>query len=297
MRRSVLSHLLVLASLIFLSCFFLSSRTVNAVTLEDLSSVVAFLETDRVQKTVIEGIEYEVYLKPVHGGETIPKTITLKGTGFFVMYKKRLFLVTAEHVASKTTAETAVTLRTGEDRPITFDIMQIYGKDAELNWIKHDMADVAVLALSPKAGVKAHLSKHFLPAEVIQKELGAPERDKSVTILGFPLGLGVSERFSPITKESKPASGLITLRRSDTGKKAPFFLLDSPSIGGFSGAPVFQMPGTYLKGNALVVSKKIICVGIVHGTISDQTGGKMAAIQPAALIIETLQKAAISTAQ
>jgi hypothetical protein len=70
-----------------------------------------------------------------------------------------------------------------------------------------------------------------------------------------------------------------------------FYLLDSPSIGGYSDAPVFYTPGTYMKGNALIASKRITCVGIVHGTISDKTGGKMAAIHPAALILETLEKA------
>ena len=35
----------------------------------------------------------------------------------------------------------------------------------------------------------------------------------------------------------------------------------------------------------------IQCVGIIHGTISDDTGGKMAAVTPSRYILETIEKA------
>jgi hypothetical protein len=34
-----------------------------------------------------------------------------------------------------------------------------------------------------------------------------------------------------------------------------------------------------------------VCVGIVHGTIPDDTGGKIAAITPSMYILETIDKA------
>jgi hypothetical protein len=76
--------------------------------------------------------------------------------------------------------------------------MSLYGKETELEWFEHDTADVAVLRLNPKRDVKAHLGGHFMPTKMFLDELRAPDRGRSVTILGFPLGLGIYERFSPI---------------------------------------------------------------------------------------------------
>jgi hypothetical protein len=138
-----------------------------------------------------------------------------------------------------------------------------------------------------------------MPKNLISSEANAPSRDRPLTTLGFPLMLGVAEHFSPISRESKPSSGLITLPRFDTHTPATFFLLADSSIAGFSGAPLFLTAAPYAMPNGAMVfpetggptSTPIRCVGIVHGTLSDDTGGKLAAVTPSAYILETIDKA------
>ena len=58
-----------------------------------------------------------------------------------------------------------------------------------------------------------------------------------------------------------------------------FIILELPSIGGYSGGPLFDLG--YIKSAVMTMTKeKTILYGIVHGTISDTTGGKLAAITP-----------------
>ena len=68
-----------------------------------------------------------------------------------------------------------------------------------------------------------------------------------------------------------------------------FFILEDPSVEGFSGAPVYALSGTYL-GGANLNAGPFACVGLVHGAFKDKTGGKFAAITPAWLIIDAIEK-------
>lgn len=51
------------------------------------------------------------------------------------------------------------------------------------------------------------------------------------------------------------------------------------SVGGYSGGPVFDM-GYEKMGCATATKEKTVLHGIVHGTMSDETGGKIALITP-----------------
>lgn len=232
-----------------------------------------------------------MYLKAVGTDIFIPRTVKRVGTGFLIMDGGLMFLVTAQHVASQMTPDSLATIRAPADRPVTFTLAKLSGMTGELKWVYHDKADVAVLALHPYADVNPVLTEHFLGKEFVSAKLEAPSRDRPLTTIGFPLGLGVQDRFSPISRESKLASGLLDIPRGDTKQPSTFYLLDNPSIGGFSGAPIFQMPGAYSSGDALVFSRNVACVGLIHGTISDDTGGKLAAAVPSAFIVETINKA------
>jgi hypothetical protein len=266
---------ILLCSLLLLPMIY--CQPLFAGVLDDLASSVVFIET-----------------------RTVGQSESKVGTGFFALRNARMFLVTAGHVARSTNAGTTVTIRTEGDKPLQFRIQEISGKQGDQKWINHRQADISVLSLEPSPEVSKHFSEHFLPMNLFPEKLAAPSRDRPLTVLGFPLGLGVKEKFSPISKECKPASGLLPLARFDNQQETSFFLLDSPSIGGFSGAPVFLLPGTFSRStgsaSALVFSKKLQCVGVVHGTISDKTGGKMAAITPSWFVVETLEKA-IATIQ
>jgi hypothetical protein len=85
-------------------------------------------------------------------------------------------------------------------------------------------------------------------------------------------------------------------KQPNANTEATFFVLDKPSIGGYSGAPVFLMPWPYADSAALSMIDKASpeaspkCVGIVSGTISDDTGGKLAAIVPSAYAVKLIRE-------
>jgi hypothetical protein len=93
--------------------------------------------------------------------------------------------------------------------------------------------------------------------------------------------------FSPLTYRSYASSSFITLNRADTQTPSEFFLLENPSVGGYSGCPVFDL-GYMIVGAMTTTKDKTRCYGIMHGTISDNTGGKLAAVTPAFYLAQLL---------
>jgi hypothetical protein len=105
------------------------------------------------------------------------------------------------------------------------------------------------------------------------------------------LALGVTGSFSPISRETKPASGFLVLPRFDTKLPETFLLTQEPSIGGFSGAPIIDTGLPRLgEGNAAIKisDAPLGLVGTIHGTLSDPTGGKMGAVVPTYYLWELL---------
>jgi hypothetical protein len=85
--------------------------------------------------------------------------------------------------------------------------------------------------------------------------------------------------FSPLTYRSYASSAFITMNRADTNTPCEFFMLENPSMGSYSGCPVFDL-GYMIVGGMITTKEKIMCYGIMHGTVSDATGGKLAAVTP-----------------
>lgn len=245
---------------------------VQAVTLDDLSVTVAYLKE----------------------GNNI-------GTGFFVVSEspgnvtaEQLYLVTASHVAEFLTRDSKITVRAQGDVPVSILLKNIAPGDDKLTWQIHDEADVAVLRLKLDGSTIPLMQGRFLKLSSIAADENAPRREQPVMVMGFPLALGTTGRFSPLTSEAKPASGLLRVLRGDTKKEATFFVLDKPSIGGFSGGPVFLMPGPFASGGAMVFTElpaRTVIVGLVHGTMSDNTGGKLALIIPSKFVRDTILQA------
>ena len=218
------------------------------------------------------------------------------GTGFLVNIDDKLFLVTATHVADKMSVGSSITIGVDNDAAKTLNISDIAKPRGKIKWVKHPRADVAVLPLDPSSRILDILKNRALKPPILGSILEAPPRNRPLTIIGFPLGLGVihtgpGNRISPITKEVKAASGLITLVNIYNNKKIDYFILDNPSVGGFSGAPVFILPSTFSKGAGMVFSDEFLFVGLVQATISDNTGGKFATIVPSAFVTQTLTSA------
>lgn len=70
------------------------------------------------------------------------------------------------------------------------------------------------------------------------------------------------------------------MSRADTKTLSDFFCLENPSVGGYSGCPVFDL-GYSTNGVMQITKERTWCHGIMHGTMSDNTGGKIAMVTPA----------------
>jgi hypothetical protein len=216
------------------------------------------------------------------------------GSGFLVAHEGLHFLVTAEHVVRQLEGSpTLITYGVEDDLAETTDLAT-WVEEGHPEWIFHGEADVATLKLASTA--PTGVMRRAVGSEHLVRERLAPPRNRLLLTLGFPVGLGVQDRgrerrISPISSEAKPASGLLTLPRFDTGQDSDLFLLDKPSIEGFSGGPVFMQGGPIVTTDMFSFSEPgTWCVGIVHGTVGTASGG-MAAIVPASYVAETVWKA------
>src|SRR5262249_37324433 len=150
---------------------------------------------------------------------------------------------------------------------------------AEPKWTVHETSDVAAIHLNPAKALYDLILPRAILSDYLFGRLEAPPRERPVLTIGFPRGLGAVFRgpggkLSPISRQSNAVSGLITLRRFDTKTPSTFFLLDSPSIGGFSGSPVFITAGTWSAPLGLASSRHTALIGLIHGTVNDDQDGK-----------------------
>jgi len=208
------------------------------------------------------------------------------GSGFLVRDGDIPMLVTASHVASAL-GKYWTMIMTGKDGKA------VTAKTSGITWSISPTADVACAVLPIEtAADRTTLLSRCLPIEILSARPIPPERDIPLTIMGYPLGLGASGYISPLSLESKAASGLITLPRFDNGKLATFILLQDPSIGGLSGGPVFDTGKSYFAGGRqMTVREGVSVVGLIHGVISDDTGGKFAAVVPSTEIVNLIHPA------
>jgi hypothetical protein len=219
---------------------------------------------------------------------TIPDEQNKVATGFFVIdpSSDKLFLITARHVIITLTPNSLAVIRIKDDVPQEIVLSQLTGMNSPLAWRVHPTADVAVLTLNPAKDIIPLLAGHALFKVNLLQNLEAPSRDIPLTILGFPMGIGVQGRFSPISRETKAASGLLNLPRISA---ASIFLLQDPIAGGFSGSPVFEFPGAYPSARAAIeIGGRFACVGLASATIPDVTGGKLGVVVPAKYILEAI---------
>lgn len=259
-------------------------------TIAQLSVAVVYLHRSELAQVLDDGVMKEVWLKGPGDQSPKPRLVTQSGTGFFVTDGTRLYLVTAAHVAKAMGPGSLVTLAGPKDTPETIPLDDLSGSQGQ-NWVQHASADVAVLVLKPsQQTVQRYLQGRFLPFEVFSAVDSPPPRETQLTVIGFPKGLGVKGRFSPLTLQTLPASGLLSMKRFDIPIDTEFFMLQNASTGGYSGAPVIDV-SRYVLGAVTTTGEGTKIYGLVHGTISDDTGGKLAAVVPVRFVVETLRLA------
>lgn len=256
---------------------------------EKVPVTVAFLHRREPQVTLVEGVQKEVWFKGPTDAAPVQSLLTRCGTGFFVEHRGRGFLVTAAHVAKLLGTDFRVTVLVPPDQPATYHVQQLTLQKATPVWVSAPNADVAVLEITTKdPGILAVISGRFLPSSFLEPALTAPARNKPITVLGFPQALGTEGHFSPLSQQTFTSSGLLTLPL-ETGR-ATCFVLQSPSVSGYSGAPVFDF-GVYTFGQVTTTGEKSRCYGLMHGTFSDETGGKLGVVVPSHFIVKTLDSA------
>lgn len=247
----------------------------NKTWIDSITATVVFLSSEFPQ--IIDGKQVQ--------------NKTVFGSGLFVLHEGRVFLVTATHVAKDMNPNGHITYKGDDGVGIVQTFSQLSGAQIPV-WITHPNADVSVLELHPDAEQTQKLQGHFLESSFrMLKSMDHISRERPTMTFGFPLQLGSRGRFSAISREAKPSSDVISIREQGTSVDTSYLFLDSPSIGGFSGGPVLHYPGPYTENGALVMGNDVMCIGIIHGTISDETGGKLAAVVPSTFILEALNMA------
>jgi hypothetical protein len=219
----------------------------------------------------------------------------LSGTGFFVSRDDEYFIVTAQHVAQALPAETLATFRGANGEAVT---LQLFGMRADpAAWVWHPEADVAAMRVTlpvadatPGATPSPAASIRAIAFDQLVKRAEAPAIDTVLTVIGFPLSIATSGAFSPIVRSAHPSSDVFRHDRFDKQIETSLFVVDDPAIAAFAGAPVLQLP--YVRSAGVGVwQTKFACFGLVHGALTDRTGGKLAAIVPAIYIADTVRLA------
>ena len=199
------------------------------------------------------------------------------GTAIFINKDNEPYLLTAGHVTKNINNLTYVVLSNEKGVPTKVLLEDLLGGG---NLERHSQADLAKVKIVVTEKNSQYLKNRCFPYDHINTTDNQLSKDIELTIIGFPLGLGaIGARFSPLTYRTYVASPTITLPRFDNKVPCDFIILELPSAGGYSGGPMFDL-GYVISGAMTTTKEKTILHGIVHGTIIDQTGGKLAAITP-----------------
>lgn len=207
------------------------------------------------------------------------------GTGFLLASQTTVCLITASHVAKHAGDSSRVVLLVG-DVARSFALRELAPRGAT-SWVFHEAADVAALRLTVGGDLRLHV---FSRQMVLTSEV-APQRDRPIWVFGFPRGLG-SATLQPVSQQYSRASEIERAKSDEFPVLADYYFLDRPSVQGYSGAPLFVVPGQFARGAGIVFRRDCALVGLMAGTLSDNTGGKLAAVVPPRFVAEIFDRAA-----
>ncbi len=260
-------------------------------TIDDCSKAVVFLSQTTPVTEDINGTRMEIWWKLPNTNIFLQKQTKISGSGFIIVSSNVCYLITAKHVAVSMTEDCEIILSGDKNVPLHINLASITGQPG-VRWFHHKEADISIhpLPTITSEGFNA-LSGRAIPIEFLDSQTNLPSRDVVLTAIGFPLGLGAEGEFLPLSRDSKLSSGFL----SDGGGK--FFLLQDPSVSGYSGGPLIQsgdprVIATSPKAEDIkVVSGGARCWGFVSGTYADETGGKMCKIIPAFYAVDLIRQA------
>jgi len=249
---------------------------------EDLLRCAVLLERPFTETVEVDGETFEVWLKPPGTRPAGPKVGRHLGTGFLVSAGDQAFLVTAGHVARRMDDRASLSCANSTGRRTTLGLGKLLaGRRRKVPWQFHHEGDVAALRLPT---LPADLRGRFLDVELVARQTAVPASTLDLVAVGFPLGLVNEAHFTPITKRFHAASGILRFRGEEMRHAGNFFLLDQPTVGGYSGAPVFVTPQARFETTGQVTMIAARCVGLISQTISSEVGGQFAAVVPGSVI-------------
>ncbi len=207
------------------------------------------------------------------------------GTGFFVSPSpQRLYLVTASHLA-KNFNDSTVVYFAGKNSIIKQLLTAITSNNSVIH---HTSADVSVIEINIPIYNSLASDCVIYPTSIISKtKIENLSRDSELTSIGFPNGFGIGLKFEPLTFRSYAASNIIkNFSGLDGGYVSDVFFMENASCGGYSGCPVIDLG--YRVDGLMTQTSGTFIYGIMHGTMSDNTGGKMAVVTPAYYILDII---------
>lgn len=214
-------------------------------------------------------------------------SVASTGTGTIIYGNNRYFLLTATHVTKSMDNLSKIVFHGENDKPLIKNLTELT-LTGNVMWKEHGEADIAMIELKLPTDImlKRRFESLSFPINQIYSGFELPSRSSDITFLGFPIIDLDLVHFSPLFFKANICSGLITQKRGDTKKKSTFFYLDTPSIQGCSGSGVYYS----IKRDVYVGGDKTLLIGLMHGTYSDNTGGKIAMITPSYYIFDLLKQ-------
>lgn len=162
-------------------------------------------------------------------------------------------------------------------------VKRLCGERLSTNWIVHPEADCAVAEIkSIPSDYMGIIRTHSKPARSFESRLEAPKMFTELAIIGLPYNTSrIKDGRMVIGKTGRVASGLLKFKQKEKDEgplESEVFLLDNPSLPGFSGSPVVSLPR-----DTEADSK---CYGLASGHISKESGFTF--VTPSAYIVELL---------
>lgn len=210
----------------------------------------------------------------------------LIGTGCFIEKNNHLYLITAEHVKNGIFQDSELVF--GESNSENHIIL--LNSLIKGNWYTHNIADLAAIEFDQNR-LNSLFSERFLSYNQCLLNSNMISRDRELTVVGFPYGLGTcfsgSSKFCPLSFRSFASSSFMSMERADRRSLCDFFCLENPAMGGYSGGPVFDLG--YIKTPVMTQSYgETMLLGFIHGTMCDKTGGKLALVTPSYYLNELI---------
>lgn len=204
------------------------------------------------------------------------------GTGFLLTSNNAFFLITAKHVADSLHTELAeIYFRNSLKKGISIKLKKFVVSEPITQF--NNESDFFILRLDPYDSTsKELLKKASLDVSIIGNNRRSLERNIDVVVFGYPIF--DLDHFTPITFKSNFSSGLMNIKMKDLPKPCYCYLLENPSMAGFSGGPVFAG----VEDRMTTPIDKTLIIGIVTGTTYDNTGGKFAIITPTFHLIDLI---------